>query len=478
MRRIKAVFQAGSAAIVAAGLLAVGLPAGARADTAHAPSLVISQLKITSSNGQFITLYNSTNSMLDMSKYQLEYFNSYDLGKATSSKLVSLSGLVPPHGYFMVNDSSLLLCYQLTVDSVSLGLSSTVGLVEVVGFNQASPGGSVTPGLEDYVGWSKTATAGAQTLPAGISAFLQRQPVDAGNNPAVASPGAGSWQTAQPDANNACSLVGANGTTTIQTGLGQLLPSAEPAAMIVALNGDDDSGAAALTAIMPAADIGLMAPTLTELLPNPAGTGNDATDEFIEVYNPNDTAFDLTGFGLQVGTTALHSFTFPANTTLAPHGFTAFYSSATGLSLSNSGGQSKLLDPFGNSIAATAVYGPAKDGVAWALANGKWYWTTKLTPGAANVINQPPAGKKTAAKAKSSKAAAKTKTPKKAKIKTAASSQYGTDDPATTTPIHAWTLALVAGLALLYGAYEYRTDLANRIYRLRRYFAARRSGGA
>ena len=58
----------------------------------------------------------------------------------------------------------------------------------------------------------------------------------------------------------------------------------------------------------------------------------------------------------------------------------------------------------------------------------------------------------------------------------ATGSQYA-DDPASTSPIYAWTLALVTGLALLYGAYEYRADLANRIYGFRRYVAARRSGG-
>src|SRR4051812_3057841 len=81
------------------------------ADSANAPSLVISQLKITSANGQFVTLYNATNGALDMSRYQLEYFNNYDLAKSTSSRLIALSGTVPPHGYFMVIDSALLLCY-------------------------------------------------------------------------------------------------------------------------------------------------------------------------------------------------------------------------------------------------------------------------------------------------------------------------------------------------------------------------------
>src|SRR5665213_2969705 len=202
MRRTKVIFQAASAAIVVAISLAVGSSAPARADTANAPSLVVSQLKITSSNGQFITLYNSSNTAVDMSKYQLEYFNNYDLAKATSSKLISLSGIVPPHGYFMVNDSSLMLCYQLTVDSVSLGLSSTAGLVEALAFNQSSPGGSVIPVLQDYVGWSKTAAAGAQTLPANTDAFLQRQPVDSRNNPSIGSPGVDSWLSVQPDSTN------------------------------------------------------------------------------------------------------------------------------------------------------------------------------------------------------------------------------------------------------------------------------------
>jgi hypothetical protein len=224
-----------------------------------------------------------------------------------------------------------------------------------------------------------------------------------------------------------------------------------------------------------------MAPTITELLPNPAGTGNDTTDEFIELYNPNSVPFDLTGFGLQVGITSVHSYMFTAGTTtLPPQSFTAFYSSTTGLSLSNSGGQAKLIDPFGNSIAATAVYGTAKDGQSWALANGKWYWTTKLTPGAANVINQPPAaGKKSSAASKSTKTTAKSKTAKIKKVKTKpVTASHNSADTVSTTPIHLWTLALVAGLALLYGAYEYRADLANRIYQLRRYLEARRSGGA
>src|ERR1700685_1228373 len=103
MRRIHQLLRSTVMATLLCGLAMTSQPFPAQADSAVTPSLVISQLKITSSSGQFITLYNSTNTVLDMSKYQLEYFNNYDLSKATSSKLIALAGTVPPHSYFMVN---------------------------------------------------------------------------------------------------------------------------------------------------------------------------------------------------------------------------------------------------------------------------------------------------------------------------------------------------------------------------------------
>jgi hypothetical protein len=463
MRRITQPLSAIAAALLLTLLVAVRSLVVA-ADQANVPSLIISQLKITGSSGQFITLYNATDTTLDMSKYQLEYFNSYDLAKATSSKLIALTGTVPPHGYFMVNDSALLLCYQLTIDSVSLGLSSTAGLVEVLAFNQSSPGSSVVPVLQDYVGWSKTPAGGAQGLPSNTNAFLQRQPVDSKNNPAVAVPGTGSWQPVQPNASNQCGLVTATGAPTdVLTGLGQLLPAVEAPATIISVLAD--SGTA--PAVIPAADIGLTSPSVTELLPNPVGTGNDSTDEFIELYNPNPAAFDLSGFVLQTGLSSFRKYTFPSGTSLQPQKFTAFYSKNTGLSLSNTSSQVKLIDPLGNSLSASEVYGTAKDGLAWAQAKGKWYWTASLTPGAANVIKAP-----TTTKA-GSKAAAKKPATGSAAAKTALSS--GSADEPSIIPIHTKTLALIVGLALLYGAYEYRADFKNRFYQLRRYLGARQA---
>src|SRR6266404_4021002 len=98
------------------------------------PQIIIAQIKITSNNGQFITLYNNTAGAIDLSTIQLQYFNNFDLLKATSGKLISLSGKVPAHGYVVVDDGPIQACYQMTVNSVSLGLSSTAGFVQVAHF--------------------------------------------------------------------------------------------------------------------------------------------------------------------------------------------------------------------------------------------------------------------------------------------------------------------------------------------------------
>ena len=168
------------------GLWWSGAP-GKVKSAAAAPQIIIAQVKITSSNGQFITLYNNTSSAIDLSTIQLQYFNNYDLLKATSGKLISLTGKVPAHGYAVVDDGPI----QMTVNSVSRGLSSTAGFVQVSHFfGTTSP--QVISVLDDYVGWSKTAAPGAQTLPASTSAFLQRKAPDGSQNYAnISAAGAG-----------------------------------------------------------------------------------------------------------------------------------------------------------------------------------------------------------------------------------------------------------------------------------------------
>lgn len=467
MRRIKNISRVVVAAVCFCSVL-VSQQLPARVDAANTPSLVISQFKITSSNGQFVTLYNATNKPLDMSKYQLEYFNNYDLSKATSSRLIALSGVVPPHGYFMLNDNAMQLCYQLTVNAASLNFSSTAGMIAVLSMEQSAPGSIIAPEVHDYVGWSKAQAVGAQTLPGNTDASLLRQPVTATNNPNIGTAGAGSWRAVQPDPNDPCRLIlVGSASTPVFTGMNLLLPASNDVpATIASVTTNGQTGPS-----MPASNIGLKPPAVSELLPNPSGTGNDKTDEFIELYNPNASSFDLSGFILQTGLTKNYNYTFPSGTKMAPKSFLAIYSNDSRLTLSNTSGQARLLDPFGNTLTASGTYSSAKDGVAWANANGKWYWTTTPTPNKSNVIKEPT----TKAKSKKSNAKVKGASTKKGGITGGATSALGFEEEQSSSPIHTGVLVLVGVLALLYGAYEYRSDVANKIHQLRRNFSTRRT---
>jgi hypothetical protein len=230
------------------------------------------------------------------------------------------------------------------------------------------------------------------------------------------------------------------------------------------------STTAEATATMPAADIGLPAPQISEVLPNPASPQTDSDDEFIELYNPGDKDFDLSGFILQTGTTTLHKYTIPDGTKITPKQFLAFFSADTGISLGNSSGQAALLDPGGSVLSQTDEYGTAKDGYSWVNADGLWQWTTTPTPNSINKITSP--AEKSSVKGN--------KTTKKSSTKPAVASSFGSSGGGSGGVIprlHPAILAGVGGAAVIYALYEYRHDLANQLYRFRRYRATRRIAG-
>jgi hypothetical protein len=244
-----------------------------------------------------------------------------------------------------------------------------------------------------------------------------------------------------------------------------------------------DSNTSSSTSTIPASDIGLAAPQISELLPNPAEPQTDSEDEFVELYNSNNTSFDLSGFKIEVGSSTKHDYTFPDGTIIPAKSFKAFFSEDTGLSLSNSGGQAWLLDPANNIISQTDPYGTAKDGQTWALGpDGKWYWTMTATPNAPNIVLLPStASTKSSTGSKSS--TPKTTSTKAVKAasttsKKTSTSSASTDPQATSSSkMHLWILAVIGTGAVLYAVYEYRNDLANLLYRVRRYRETRRATG-
>jgi hypothetical protein len=223
---------------------------------------------------------------------------------------------------------------------------------------------------------------------------------------------------------------------------------------------------------------------ITELLPNPAVPQTDANDEYIELYNEGSEPVVLDGYKLQTGTNFTKSFTIKKGT-IAPGAFAVFYSRQTKLMLSNSGGHARVVSADGRTISETPPYATATAGAAWALVDGTWAWTTMPTAGSQNVLVQPitktttPFGKSAP---KSTAKTAKKGTVSKPKAKSSSVLAAKTTEPSSVAPIvtpkttlHPMVFAVIALGAVGYAAYEYRTDLTNKLQQLRVHRTGRRT---
>ena len=474
--------------VMLGGLIPASVSAAIPPALAVPAGLSLAEIKIT--GNEFVMLQNNTGAaIVDLSKYWLYAFNNVNpLASGVTSNSQQLpAGSLANGQYVLLSASGGNTCGAAVTAKLSLSLNDSGGFLQVV--QNSLSGSSLVQTAGDSVSWSSgvNSTEGMiSKVPSGASApngaFYRYQ------NPSVGA--SYLWQPADIDPINSCQLNVMIASVSSPVSTIGLIAGTAPPATIVSLA--DDTEETATAGALPPADVGLAAPQINELLPNPVEPQTDSEDEFIELYNSNEAAFDLTGFKLQTGTTSLHTYNFPAGTSLAPKSFTTFHSVDTNLSLSNSGGEARLLDPAGNVISQADAYPKAPDGQSWALANGKWYWTTTPTASEANIINQPLSVKKlsvgttnAASTAKKSSASSKSSSTKKAaepKVKAASTTANSSSTPVQPTknssPLHPLILAGVGTAALAYAAYEYRHDLANRIHKFRRYAAARATAGS
>ena len=479
---------------------------------ATAPVIITEVLTGTKTSGsqEFIELYNTTDEPIDLTGWQLWYLSAQaaDPNKPASSGVIALgdnasTSVIAAHGYYVLSGRADYLA-GVAQQFYTGTMAATGGNLRLLSPDADNP---CVLDLQDQIAWGNglypqgLAVAAPPTgQSAGRLTYADGSYADTHNNVAdfaigtptpgqsnsgtVLSSSAAAAPVLQPQPMfvpiSGCTTpmpIGSGGDDSLQS------PGDDDAPPATVVTQTQPAGSSAPAAPMfPAADDGLVMPQLTELLPNPAPPATDANDEFIELYNSNGVAFDLSGFVLRVGLTATHRYTFPLGTSIPPKTFAAFFSSQTGLSMSNSGGQAAFLDPFGKVLMQTDVYGTAKDGLAWALANGVWQWSTTPTPNAPNVVTGIVASSKKSAATNSNKTTA-TKTtaakkPKAAKSKALSATGTTTGDAAPSATIHPAVLAGVAGFALLYGLYEYRQDMANKLYQFRANRTARRAARA
>lgn len=141
--------------------------------------------------------------------------------------------------------------------------------------------------------------------------------------------------------------------------------------------GEEDAATISLTMQEPVYPSNLF---INELLPNPSGDEN--TDEFIEIYNGNSSIVDLSEWKIKDGST-----TFKISGTIGANSFLAVYKNASKISLNNSGDEVFLINPKGEHVHKSAYSETAKEDYAYAREdNGSFSWTSSLTPNKRNIF--------------------------------------------------------------------------------------------
>ncbi len=122
---------------------------------------------------------------------------------------------------------------------------------------------------------------------------------------------------------------------------------------------------------------------VSEILPNPAG--DDASSEFIEIQNTGTLPCNLLGHTLDDTDGGSSPYKLPEQT-LSPGAFVAFYSNTTHITLNNSADSARVLDASNNVIASVS-YTDSKESQSYAWSGSVYAWTTTLTPNAQNVMS-------------------------------------------------------------------------------------------
>jgi len=126
---------------------------------------------------------------------------------------------------------------------------------------------------------------------------------------------------------------------------------------------------------------------INELLANPVG--DDATGEWVELYNPATTTAVLNGWSLDDAEGGSNPYGIPDGTEVAAGGYLLLERPTTKLALNN-GGDSVRLFAADGTLADTVSYDGVAEGEALALTDsGEWATTTTPTPGEPNAFPEP-----------------------------------------------------------------------------------------
>jgi len=122
---------------------------------------------------------------------------------------------------------------------------------------------------------------------------------------------------------------------------------------------------------------------INEIMPSPEG--DDAENEWLELYNANNFAVDLAGWKIKDKIGATKTYIFPENTKISANRFLVLTRPQSKISLNNTGDGVELLNPSGQ-IIDSVDFEKAKQGQSLSRTASTWQWTATPTPEKENII--------------------------------------------------------------------------------------------
>jgi hypothetical protein len=433
--------------------------------------IIISEIQTagtTDATEEFVELFNPNTDDIDITGWLLQYRPASGTASQSWTSSSTKATLACPDGAApdcrVVIPAKNRIAVTHTIANIASALSMTGGFSSAGGqIRLVQPG---TPIVHDFVGYG-TATH-AETSPATAPAAgksmkrvvdSQGHPIDTDNNAldfiaACGEPTPGQEDTSYIPQVDGCSAPpDATPDPVPDPPITDPIPQPDEPPV-------EDPGQGSVPVYLPV--------VITEVFADPTPPQQDSTDEFIEIYNPNDSAITLKGYRLQTGSDFRYTYTL-GDTPLGPRMYLAIPSAVSKLSLANSGSGVRLIDPNGAIAYEAPHYGDAKEGQAWMQDDTGWKWSLTPTPGSANTLTLPPPKVLTLATPQKKKAAktasAKVTAPKQTK---APATKKATEQPKNTTLQAAttaanpqyWLLIPLGTLAAGYAAYEYRHDIS------------------
>jgi len=396
--------------------------------------IVISEVSMgseDSASSEFVELYNNSNSAIDISGWAL-YYRSATGTSWTKKATVGLATTVASHSFYLIGTE------------LSSNTHLTSGMAQSGGVLELRDNKSL---VTDRLGW------GGASLSSGAAAVASL---------------AGESLYRLYDENTLVMLDTGDNLSDFY------ITASQTPAKLPALEVDDSQDTINYPSI-----------TITELYPNPPSEQSESSDEFIELYNPNNFDVDLNGWLIK---DASGKIFIVKNKTIIANSYLVFSSAESRISLNNTGDAIRLVSPSGQLIDETADYGEAKEGLSWAVVDNSWNWTVIPTPGTTSSaiyvenivksIGQTPAIKKATAK-KASTAKPKASKDKKASATKVASSAKNKDTnndeaPASSALANLWPWLLIAlGVGTIgYGIHEYKPEITTAYHKLKNKFSS------